>query len=192
MSVAISSLTDAQRARRDRIVDAGLALLHERDYEHIQVKDVAVRANVALGTLYRYFSSKEHLFAEVLVVWAGTLRTNISRHPVKASTDAERLTEVLRRSVRAFQRQPSLARLIATLETTSDPFATEILDRLGQTTNHVYLDAIHDLDRDAAQRVVRVVDAVLASSLRSWVAQRVPIARVYDDCADAIALLLPE
>ena len=78
MSDAKSPLTPAQQARRDRIVDAGLALLAERDYDKIQVKDVAEEANVALGTLYRYFSSKEHLFAEVLVRWAGTLRTNIS------------------------------------------------------------------------------------------------------------------
>src|SRR5712671_3483232 len=116
MSDAKSPLTRAQHDRRDRIIDAGLALLADRDYDKIQVKDVAERANVALGTLYRYFSSKEHLFAEVLVVWAASLRTNISRNPLKASTDAERLTEVYHRSVRAFQRQPSLARLIATLE----------------------------------------------------------------------------
>ena len=87
-STGASTLTPAQQDRRDRIVDAGLALLAERDYERIQVRDVAEEANVALGTLYHYFSSKEHLFAEVLVRWAGTLRTNISRHPLRGSNDA--------------------------------------------------------------------------------------------------------
>ena len=115
-----TTLTEAQRARRDRIVDAGLALLGERDFDKIQVKDVAEEANVALGTLYHYFSSKEHLFAEVLIRWAATLRTNISRNPLRGPTDAQRLTQVINRSVRAFQRQPSLARLVATLETSSD------------------------------------------------------------------------
>src|SRR5215468_3180716 len=142
MSAAIPAsgppLTAAQQARRDRIVAAGLALLREREYERIQVKDVAERAGVALGTLYRYFSSKEHLFAEVLVRWAGTLRTHISRNPLRGTTDAQRLTQVINRSVRAFQRQPSLARLVATLETSSDPYATEILDRLGRTTGDIY------------------------------------------------------
>jgi AcrR family transcriptional regulator len=185
-----TTLSAAQRARRDRIVDAGLALVRERDYDKIQVKDVAERANVALGTLYRYFSSKEHLFAEVLVVWAGTLRTSISRNPLDAGTDAGRLTEVFNRSIRAFQRQPSLARLVATLETSTDPFATEILDRLAQTTNDIYLEAIQDLDRETAQRVVNVANMVLGSSLRTWVAQRIPITRVYDDCRSAIELLL--
>jgi TetR/AcrR family transcriptional regulator, cholesterol catabolism regulator len=183
-------LTVAQRERRGRIVDAGLALLAERDYEKIQVKDVAEEANVALGTLYHYFSSKEHLFAEVLVRWAGTLRTNISRNPLRGATDAQRLTQVISRSVRAFQRQPSLARLVATLETSADPLATEILARLAHTTNDIYLEAIHDVDRATAQRIVTVVDAVLASRLRSWVAGRISITAVSDDLADAIALLL--
>jgi len=191
MSAAIpADLTPSQLARRQRIVDAGLALLRERDFDQIQVKDVAEAANVALGTVYRYFSSKEHIFAEVLVTWASALGTNISRHPLKGETDAERLTEVFHRSVRAFQRQPSLARLVATLETSSDPYATEILDRLSSTTNPVYIDAIHDLDPDDAKRVVHVVDAVLATSLRTWTAHRVPIARVYDDLTNAIELLL--
>jgi TetR/AcrR family transcriptional regulator, cholesterol catabolism regulator len=190
MSDAKSPLTDAQQARRDRIVDAGLALLNERDFDKIQVKDVAEEANVALGTLYRYFSSKEHLFAEVLVRWAGTLRTHISRNPLRGTTDAQRLTQVLNRSMRAFQRQPSLARLVATLETSSDPYATEILDRLGRTTGDIYVEAIHDLDRETAHRVVVVVDAVLAARLRSWVAGRISIATVNEDIADTITLLL--
>jgi len=190
MSDAKSPLTRAQHDRRDRIIDAGLALLGERDYDRIQVKDVAEEANVALGTLYRYFSSKEHLFAEVLVRWVGSLRTNISRNPLRGTTDTQRLTQVMNRSLRAFQRQPSLARLVATLETSADPFATGILARLAQTTNDIYLEAIHGVDRDTAHRIVSVVDAVLASGLRSWVAGRTSITAVSDDLADAISLLL--
>jgi TetR/AcrR family transcriptional regulator, cholesterol catabolism regulator len=190
MPEAKSTLTHTQQARRDRIVDAGLALLAERDFDKIQVKDVAEAANVALGTLYHYFSSKDHLFAEVLVRWAATLRTNISRNPLRGATDAQRLTQVINRSVRAFQRQPSLARLVATLETSADPFATEILARLAHTTNDIYVEAIHDVDRATAQRVVTVIDAVLASRLRSWVAGRISITTVTDDLADAISLLL--
>lgn len=188
-TVSKSGLTLAQQARRDRIVDAGLTLLGKRDFDKIQVKDVAEEANVALGTLYHYFSSKEHLFAEVLVQWAGTLRTNISRNPLRGPTDAQRLTQVINRSVRAFQRQPSLARLVATLETSSDPFAAEILARLAHTTNDIYVEAIQDVDRETAQRIVTVVDAVLASRLRSWVAGRISITAVSEDLADAIALL---
>ncbi len=116
-----NATTEAQRARRQRVIDAGLALLRSRDYDKIQVKDVAEEANVALGTVYNYFSSKDHLFAEVLIAWAATLGPNISRNPLRGNTDIERLTEVFHRSVRAFQRQPNFARLVATLRDVVGP-----------------------------------------------------------------------
>lgn len=183
--------TEAQRARRQRVVDAGLVLLADRDFEKVQMKDVAEEANVALGTVYNYFSSKDHLFAEVLIAWAATLGPSISRNPLRGTNDAERLTEVFHRSVRAFQRQPHLARLVARLETSPDPFATEILARLGETTTKVYVEAIHEVDDDTARAIVRVVDDVLASGLRSWVAGHMPITEVYDRLTESIALLLP-
>jgi AcrR family transcriptional regulator len=182
--------TEAQRARRQRVVDGAFFLMRSRDYDEIQVKDVAEEANVALGTVYNYFSSKDHLFAEVLIAWAATLGPSISRNPLRGTSDVERLTEVFHRSVRAFQRQPHLARLVATLETSSDPFATEILARLGETTTKVYVEAIHDVDDDTARAIVRVVDDVLASGLRSWVAGHMPITEVYDRLTESIALLL--
>jgi AcrR family transcriptional regulator len=66
----ISSLRGDQRERRQRIVDAAVELMCDVDYDRVQVKDVADRAGVALGTLYRYFNSKDHLFACALLRWS--------------------------------------------------------------------------------------------------------------------------
>ena len=59
------SLTEKQSARRRRVLDAAMALADEGGYEAVQMRDVAARADVALGTLYRYFSSKDQLLAAV-------------------------------------------------------------------------------------------------------------------------------
>src|SRR3954470_4765519 len=65
------SLPRGQQARRDRIVRAALALLeHGGEYDSIQMRDVAGEAGVALATVYRYFTSKEHLYAAALLDWA--------------------------------------------------------------------------------------------------------------------------
>jgi AcrR family transcriptional regulator len=184
-------LSTNQAARRQRIVDVALAMLGEREFERIQVKDVADGASVALGTLYRYFSSKEHLFGEVLVQWAGSFRANITRRPVADAEPAARLEDVLHRSVRAFERQPQLAKLVGRLEMSEDPFAIDVLNRLDAVTDEIYLAVLEPLSPDAAVRIVRVVDAVLDSSLRSWSAGRLPIAGVYERLSDAVALLLP-
>jgi AcrR family transcriptional regulator len=187
--VSPNLLTEDQRARRQRIIDAGLVLLERNEYERIQIKDVAEEADVALGTLYHYFSSKEHLFAEVLVKWAATLRSSLSRHPPQGLTPREKLTEAIHRSVRAFQHQPQLARLIASLELSSDPFATEILERMDQTTSSVYMELLEGVEPRRARTIVRTVDAVLDSQLRSWSAGRLPITGLYDYLSESIDLI---
>jgi AcrR family transcriptional regulator len=182
-------LNAAQQQRRQRLIDAGLALLQRQDFERIQVKDVAEEADVALGTLYSYFSSKEHLFAEVLVQWAATLRASIARHPLDGVTPEEKLTAALHRSVRAFQHQPQLARLVATLQLSSDPFATEVLTRLDLVTRGVYVELLRDLDPALADRIIRTASASFDSFLRSWSAGRLSTVDLYDHVAEAVSLL---
>jgi AcrR family transcriptional regulator len=186
-----AGLSTNQAARRQRIVDTALSLLGGREYERIQVKDVADGASVALGTVYHYFSSKEQLFGEVLVQWAATLGANISRRSLAGVDPASRLEDALHRSVQAFERRPQLAKLVARLEVSEDPFASDVLNRLDATTNQVYLTALQGLEPEKALRVVRVADAVLDSSLRAWSAGRLPIKEVYRSLSDVVALLLP-
>src|ERR1700730_16040547 len=50
-------------ARRGDIVRAGRSLLREDGLAALQMRDVARRAGVGLGTVYTYFPTKEALFA---------------------------------------------------------------------------------------------------------------------------------
>jgi TetR/AcrR family transcriptional regulator, cholesterol catabolism regulator len=186
---AAAGLTAKQRARRERVIDAGLTLLESRDYDRIQVKDVAEAANVALGTIYHYFSSKDHLFAEVLLKWAASLRTNVARHPLSGTSPAEQLTDVLHRSVRAFQRRPQLARLIATLQLSADPFAVEVMSRLSETTASIYGEVLGDIEPSIARAIVRVVEAVLAVNLGAWSNGRMAVNDVLAHLTEAVDLL---
>ncbi len=56
-----------QRDRHLRILDAAAHLATEHDLQHVQMTEVAKRAGVAIGTLYRYFPSKTHLFVGVML-----------------------------------------------------------------------------------------------------------------------------
>lgn len=56
----------SQQLRRERILDAAVALADEGGYDAVQMRSVAERADVALGTLYRYFPSKVHLLVAAL------------------------------------------------------------------------------------------------------------------------------
>jgi AcrR family transcriptional regulator len=120
------SLTPSQFARRERIVKVALNLLVNGDYEKIQMRDVAEGSDVALGTVYRYFTSKEHLFAAVQIEWVKSLHRQILRRPPTGESNLERLSEVLHKSVRAFQTQPQFYRVLLVLEVAKDPFAKEL------------------------------------------------------------------
>jgi TetR/AcrR family transcriptional regulator, cholesterol catabolism regulator len=54
-----------QVARRQRILAAAAELGASADFDRVQMLEVASDAEVAIGTLYRYFPSKTHLFAAV-------------------------------------------------------------------------------------------------------------------------------
>jgi AcrR family transcriptional regulator len=184
------SLTSAQRERRQRIVEAGLALLRNHEHSQIQMKDVASEAGVALGTVYRYFQSKDHLFAEVLAHWAAQLRTNVERRPLKGESNAERLTDVLHRSMRAFQSWPQLARVVMSLEASEDPFTREIFARNMAGNTAVYIEALRGLPNDLAADVVNVAASVFDLQLRQWVVGAQSIAQVYDRISRAVWVLL--
>lgn len=55
-----------QRERYRRILRAAARLGNTHDFDHVQMHDVARESGVALGTLYRYFPSKPHLFAGIM------------------------------------------------------------------------------------------------------------------------------
>src|SRR3979409_1857456 len=72
----------AQRERRKRILDATLALASKGGYDAVQMRAVAERADVALGTLYRYFPSKIHLLVSALVLEFERTQEKLDRRPI--------------------------------------------------------------------------------------------------------------
>ena len=78
-------LTDTQRYRRLRVIDAALRLAADGGYDSVQMRDVSAEADVALGTIYRYFSSKDHLLVAAMVEWMLELETAMKRRPVSES-----------------------------------------------------------------------------------------------------------
>ena len=81
--------SEAQRERRKRILDATMAIASKGGYEAVQMRAVADRADVAVGTLYRYFPSKEQLFAHVLLEWSSSFADAIGRRRPERDSDLQ-------------------------------------------------------------------------------------------------------
>ncbi|HVI38246.1 MAG TPA: TetR family transcriptional regulator, partial [Gaiellales bacterium] len=95
----------AQRERRKRILDATLALASKGGYDAVQMRTVAERADVALGTLYRYFPSKIHLLVSALVQEFERTQEKLDRRPIPGDTPTDRMLYVLSRVTRTMQRE---------------------------------------------------------------------------------------
>jgi len=188
-----SSLTTSQAARRGRVIEAALTLGADGGYDAVQMRDVATSAGVALGTIYRYFSSKDHLLAETLVEWVSELGRRVSRKPAKGERISERVIEVLRRATRAMELEPRLSEAVITALTSSDPHAARCQREVGDVMNGIIATAFPD-DFDPATRddIVRVLGHVWFSSLVGWVNRWYGINHVGDEVEIAAHLLLDQ
>lgn len=168
-----STLPRAQLERRDRIVAAAIRLLEHGEYDSIQMRDVAEAADVALATIYRYFTSKEHLYAAALLTWANDFPTVSPR--LTDADDETRLRALMRRAVRAFERHPQMMRAEIVLEHSADPNARALFSEFGQRNVAALGAALSSMDPDTAAAVIEVANAVMVTRLRSWALGRCTI-----------------
>ncbi len=173
-----ASLPRGQQERRDRIVRAAIALLEHGEYDAIQMRDVAQEASVALATVYRYFTSKEHLYAAALLEWATNFAPREQSKRAGHSTDEAQLRALMRRAVRAFERYPQMMRAEIVLETSTDPNARALFDQFAALNAGALTSALPSTDPDTAAAIVETVNSVLATRLRAWALGRITIAQV--------------
>lgn len=191
-TVASPARTPSQQARRARIIAAATELLDEREYERIQIREVAEGADVALATLYRYFPSKELLYAHVLQAWSESFDRDLRTRRVEPPTDRARLRAALRRVVRAYERHPHFYRLVTVLDVGTDPAVGEVYATFASRFLDSLRDALRDTADDDAEAVVLMTSALLGAQLQAWSLGRTPIARVYARLDRAVDLVFDE
>jgi AcrR family transcriptional regulator len=186
---APETLRPDQFARRQRVIRAALRALANSDYEQVKISEIARDSGVALATLYRYFASKEHLFAAVFVEWGGVLKKKLEKEPPQGGTEAERLRDVFHRTIRAFQLQPQFYRVVMMLSATTDTYAADLYESVtAQFRDTVQTAFAGPFDEDRVA-IFAVINAVLDSSLRAWVMNRLTIQDVYNSVDAAIRLI---
>lgn len=190
------ALARSQAARRRRVLDATLALAAEGGFDAVQMRDVAAAADVALGTVYRYFSSKERLLLEAMAEQQADLRAYLERHPAEGPTAADRVAAVLRRANRALHRHPDVTAAMVRSMGSAQPENADIVRRVTEIMTAVITGAMQGGERRAPTgrelRVARILMQVWLSSLNGWVCGVDLYERVDEDLEAAARLLLPE
>jgi AcrR family transcriptional regulator len=184
-------LTRAQQARRQRVIDAAMALGLDGGYDAVQMRDVAAQADVAMGTVYRYFTSKDHLLAATLVYWVEQLAVRIEQHPPQGDQPADRVLEVLDRALRAMGRQPRLVAAVFTSLSSPDPAAVGCQQQITLLMEGIIAGAMGEPALPDMSERARMIGHVWYSALVGWINGWSTMARVHDELAVSVRLLLP-
>jgi TetR/AcrR family transcriptional regulator, cholesterol catabolism regulator len=164
-----STLTPSQAARRDRVIRAALELAAEGGYDVVQMRDVAARAQVALGTIYRYFPSKDALLLAVMVQWLGDLEQRVMRRPPAGNDTVGRVMDVLGRALRSMDRQPKLTAAVIAAMTAGDPASVAAIGDVTEAMARIMRSAFpEDVDPSLEAAAAKVLGHVWWSATIAW------------------------
>ncbi|MDH6126811.1 TetR family transcriptional regulator [Kitasatospora sp. GP82] len=185
------SLTPRQAERRRRILRASTALAARGGYEAVQMREVAEGAEVALGTLYRYFPSKVHLLVAVMLEQLGRLREQVRRRPPAGEDPAARVAETLTQAFHALGREPRLAEAMVRALSFADRSVSREVDEVSRLTSDIVLEAARLGQEPTAeqQAALRVIGHTWYATMLAWLSGRASLAEVRADLHTAARLL---
>lgn len=189
--------SSAQRERRRRILDATVKIAKRGGFDAVQMRAVAQDADVALGTLYRYFPSKIHLLVSALAVRFEDNQARLGTDPIPGDTAADRVIYVLKRATRGMQGDPNLTEALTRAFMFADKSVAGEIHLVGMQLTSMLTRAIqgHEWVEDAPPTdqeiaIARVISDVWLSALVSWVTGRAAAEEVADHIETAVRLLL--
>jgi len=179
-------------ARKQRLLDAATGLAADGGYDAVQMRDVASRASVALGTIYRYFSSKDHLLAACQLETWRELERRLDARPLTGDTASERVSELFRRLMRRVEREPLQAAALITASSSPDPAVRECQVEMIGLQDAVFEEAMGELDAVRKAQIAQVLRQVWFAALLGWVNGWTEAGAVTVDFEIAVRLLLDD
>lgn len=183
--------SEAQRERRKRMLDATLAIAAKGGYEAVQMRAVAERADVAVGTLYRYFPSKVHLLVSALGREFERIDATTDRAALAGDTPYQRLNFMVGRLNRAMQRNPLLTEAMTRAFVFADASAAGEVDHVGKLMDSMFARAMSEGEPTEDQcHIARLISDVWLSNLLAWLTRRATATDVSKRLELAVRLLV--
>ena len=164
--VPLADMTARQLVRRAKIIEAVIDLIADVGADAVQMRDVAQHSGVALATVYRYFSSKDHLLAAALEDWQKRLTRRIVGP--NGRTDKDPLPSVLdylQRAQRAFHRNPQMTTLMLQTMTSTDVEARAAIDQMNRTNAEMFNRLLEGVESEDIPHISFAISAALSNGL---------------------------
>ena len=149
-----------------------MALAAKGGYEAVQMRAVSQEADVALGTIYRYFSSKDQLLIAALDQLAADMEETLVAAPPVGDTVHERVTDVFRRCCGLLEAEPKLTHAMVTALSSSDPEVALIADGVRVRMRSLIAAAVAGAPIPEMEDIVHVLSLVWFASMLQWVSGR--------------------
>jgi AcrR family transcriptional regulator len=112
-----------------RIIEVAMELAERDGYDAVRLRDISAQAGVALGTVYRRFSSKEDILAAALQLEVVRMQGLLDSSPFPGDSPRQRLTGFFRLATGALTARPKLARAMLRTVASGEPELTEKVTR---------------------------------------------------------------
>lgn len=155
-------IADAKQQRREQILAAASEVFAEKGYHSASISEVIVRAGIARGTFYLYFTSKHNVLEAILDNVLSTLRARIM--PIEVGPEARppnvQLHENIRRVLSFATEEPMLTRLVLEHGLSPDD---EVAGRVTRFWDHVAEMIESSLTQGMELQMVRQCDVRLVA-----------------------------
>jgi AcrR family transcriptional regulator len=188
--VQASQLSQDQIDRRRRLIEAAFELGAAGGYEAVQMRDVSMTANVALATIYRYFSSKDDLLAAAMTEWTGRLSERVAQSPARGETAADQMFDVLRRACKAMERQPKLTEALVRALSSADAGVRVSQNEVQRHIASMGDSILADLHPETRADILTVLGHVWYSTLLAWANGRRDFSWVLTELERAVRVLI--
>jgi TetR/AcrR family transcriptional regulator, cholesterol catabolism regulator len=131
-------LTAKQAETVERLGNAAIGVLSREGFSGLTIRMVAAEAGVGAATAYTYFSSKEHLVAEVF--WRRL--TSSAVQPSESPDLTVRVIAVLRQIALLVADEPALAGAVTNALLSTDPEVEQLRLRIGREIHQRLVTAL--------------------------------------------------
>jgi AcrR family transcriptional regulator len=181
----------AQVARRERILDAAVELASEGGYDAVQMREVADRAEVALGTLYRYFPSKVHLLVSALGRTFTELRDSVPAG--ETGTPEERVYRVVAHVTRFLAKNRRLSGAMVRALMSAEADAAADVEAVGDVLVGFIAAGAHEPgvapdEQDALQ--AHIIGKVWLIDVVTFLSGRMTVSQVLEDLESTIHIVM--
>lgn len=179
-----------QQACRNHIINVALGIADTGGYEDVKMRAVADAAKVAVGTVYRYFPSKQHLLVAVLESELDRVEPKWQQPKAAGADDYEQLWRLISRLNAGMSQRPRLAEAMARGFIVAYTGEGQVVDQVRRRLDAMFVTLLAGGHPSTLQRrkAAILVDVWVSNAL-CWINRRATTADINRRARQLLAVL---